>query len=73
MNKKEDGENINSRMLREKSFRVWKESTSSRQAKESFIYDAAKLWNSAPNEIKMNISLTMAKKAIKSFYKKLPI
>jgi hypothetical protein len=60
-------------MLRKKSVRIWKESTSRRQAKECFIYDAAKLWNSPPKEIKMSTSLTMAKKALKSYSKTLPI
>jgi hypothetical protein len=72
MNNKDDGDYISSRMLRESSVRIWKESASNKKARESFIYDAAKLWHSPPKEIKLSTSMTMAKKAIKSYCKTLP-
>jgi hypothetical protein len=56
-------------MPKESLVRIWKESTSSKQGRESFKDDAAKLWNSALKLNKMSTSLTKAIKAIKSYCK----
>jgi hypothetical protein len=68
-----DGFNQRKRTLRESSVRIWTESASCKEASESFIYDAAKLWNIVPKEIKISTSLTMARKSIKRYSKILPI
>ena len=40
---------------------------------ESFVFDAAKLWNQAPIEIKKRESVYLAKKAILRYCKTLPV
>ena len=45
----------------------------STRAKKSFIFDAAKVWNKAPEKIRTSKTLTTAKKAIQEYCKSLPI
>jgi hypothetical protein len=45
----------------------------STRAKKSFIFDAAKVWNKAPEKIRTSKTLTTAKKAIREHCKSLPI
>ena len=45
----------------------------SKTMSKSFAYQAAKLWNSAPEEIKAARSFNAAKRAIKAFAKSLPV
>ena len=47
--------------------KLWKDDTRNATAKESYIRDAAKLWNNAPITVKTAKSLYLAKKAIKEF------
>ena len=49
------------------------ESGSSKLAKGTFINDAAKIWNRAPDSIKYAKSLSIAKKEIKIFVAKIPL
>ena len=49
------------------------ESAKSTKTQAGFNNDAKKLWNKAPQDIKDCSSLQMAKKAIKTFVKQLPI
>ena len=50
---------------------IFKGKTELRQS--SFVNDAAKNWNSAPNNIKQSKSLSCAKREIKKFVLTLPI
>ncbi len=45
----------------------------STRAKKSFMCDAAKVWNKAPEKIRASKTLTTAKKAIRDHCKSLPI
>ncbi len=45
----------------------------SAKAKKSFTCDAAKVWNKAPEKIRASKTFTTAKKAIREYYKSLPI
>jgi len=45
----------------------------STRAKKSFMCDAAKVWNKAPEKIRTSKTLTTAKKAIREHCKSLPI
>ena len=45
----------------------------SKATQSAYNNDAKKLWNKAPNSIKESTSIHMAKKAIKTFVKSLPI
>jgi hypothetical protein len=65
INKKDDGNNISSRNAGEKFSKNLERVNTSKQARQSLIFDAAKLWKSAPKEIEISTSLTKAKKAIK--------
>ena len=49
------------------------ETAKSKLTQSSFNKDAKKLWNKAPQNIKMCHSIQTAKKAIKSFVKSLPL
>ena len=49
------------------------ESAKSKTTQSAYNNDAKKLWNKAPQSIKGSTSLQMAKKAIKTFVKSLPI
>ena len=42
-------------------------------AQTSFVRDAGKVWNRAPRQIKEAVTLTEAKKEIKTYCKTLPI
>ncbi len=50
-----------------------KEVGRSTRAKKSFIRDAAKVWNKAPEKIRTSKTLTTAKKAIREHSKSMPI
>ena len=66
-------ENRSDREVRMGTRRQFEESAKMRVSKASFTYDAAKLWNQAPQTIKDSKSLISAKKAIKNYCKSLPI
>ena len=55
---------VNGKLIQEKG---------STLAKDSFIYDATKIWNDAPETIKSSKSLLSAKAEIKKYCTKLPI
>ena len=44
--------NTNDRAVRETTVKLWKEDTKITSAKESFVGDAAKLWNNAPKSVR---------------------
>ena len=49
------------------------EERASDHSKKTFLYDAIRLWNRCPIEIKQSVSLNTAKKEIKKFVVNLPI
>ena len=49
--------NTNGRAVRESTVKLWKDGTKSATAKESFLRDAAKLWNNAPLSVKNTNSI----------------
>ena len=53
--------------------RMWNESARTMAGKESFVFDAAKLWNSAPKTITEAKTLCSAKNEIKRFCRTLPV
>ena len=59
--------------VRSTSIRDWKEDSSTKTGKSSFIIDTTRLWNQAPTNIKSANSLNQAKKAIKQYCLTLPI
>ena len=63
----------NERQVRPTTIRKYTQDTKFSAAKECFSRNAAKLWNIAPTEIKTATSVIIAKKAIKSYCKTLPI
>ena len=63
----------NDRSVRESTIIHWKEDTKAKSAEESFLRDAAKLWNRAPSYIKEAKSLGIAKSQIKIYCKQLPM
>ena len=63
--------NTNGRAVRESTIKLWKDDTKVANAKESFLRDAAKLWNNAPTNVKKAKSLYMAKKVIITYCKSL--
>ena len=63
--------NTNGREVRESTVKLWKDDTRVASAKESFIRDAAKIWNNAPANVKNAKSLYLAKKESLSFCKTL--
>ena len=63
--------NTNGREVRESTVKLWKDDTRLTAAKESFIRDAAKLWNNAPLAVKSAKTLHSAKNEILKFCKTL--
>ena len=63
----------NNRVVRPNTIRQWKENGKNTTATDSFTRSSAKIWNQAPQNIKDSLSLTMAKKAIKTYCLSLPI
>ena len=61
------------RIMRATTTRLWNQDAKSRAEKESFSRNAAKLWNAAPTEITNTKTIYIAKKAIKTHCKLLPI
>ena len=61
------------RQVRPSTSRLRNQDARTNAARESFSRNAAKIWNGAPNDIKNVKSLNLAKKAIKSYCKTLPI
>ena len=57
----------NDRVIRDSSIKKWKDDARSVAAKISFSRDSARLWNRAPIGIKNALTLSSAKKEIKSF------
>ena len=61
------------RVLRPSSVRTMEEGGKTQSAQTSFVRDAGKVWNRAPRQIKEAVTLTEAKKEIKTYCKTLPI
>ena len=61
----------NGREVRITTIKHWKDDTRIATAKESFIRDAAKLWNKAPITVLYAKSVNLAKKEIVKFCKTL--
>ena len=59
--------------LRSKENRIFNDSAKLNVSKSSFNVDAARVWNSAPNQIRTAVTLAEAKRAIKLFAKTLPV
>ena len=53
------------RSIRPSSIKEWKDNTKLKCGEESFTIDRAKLWNQAPEDVKMAPSLQVAKTDIK--------
>ena len=51
----------------------WIEFGTSNKAKNSFLGDATRLWNQAPEEIKTTRTIMSAKRAIKKYCMTLPV
>ena len=66
-------ETMSNREVRHGTRRQFVECAKKRVSKASFVFDAAKLWNQAPQAIKDCKTLRSAKNAIKSYCKTLPI
>ena len=62
-----------SRVMRPNTTRIWREDAKYQQGKESFCRNTAKLWNNSDIEVKNTETISIAKKAIFKFCKKLPI
>ena len=73
INAKQDHPNRSTLVLRPGSQRQWNESAKSKAGRESFIYDAAKMWNNALATIKACRTLNAAKSQIKTYCMTLPI
>ena len=63
----------NNKTLRPSSLKEVKDSARTKIGENSFCMSAARMWNSAPAEIKQCPTLTLAKKRIKEFCKTMPI
>ena len=61
--------NANGRAVRKSTVKLWKDDTKCATAKESFLRDAAELWNNAPLSVKNTKSLYSAKNEIVKFCK----
>jgi hypothetical protein len=66
-------ESTRDRQLRPGTIRKWNQDAKSTAEKECFSRNTAKLWNCAPLIIKTAKSLNQTKKAIKTYFKSLPI
>ena len=64
---------ILSYILRTQKNRVFNDSARLKIASQSFNIDAARLWNLGPASITESVTITLAKKAIRTFVKTLPI
>ena len=64
--------NTNGRAVRTATVKMWKDDTRIATAQESFLRDAAKIWNNAPINVKNANSLYLAKKEILKFVKTIP-
>ena len=60
---------LTDRVIRTSSTKQWKDDAKSVAAKISFSRDSAKLWNPAPDAIKLATSIFTAKKEIKKYCK----
>ena len=63
----------NEREVRPSTIRKWNQDAKSNAAKESFSRNAAKIWNAAPQAVKMAKTLRAAKTEIKNHCKSLPV
>ena len=59
--------------LRAKSNRVFDDSAKLKVSKNSFNVDAARIWNSMPEKVRIAKTLAEAKRVIKQFTKSLPV
>ena len=73
INAKQDHSNKSEVVLRPSTERQWNESAKTKAGSESFIYDAAKIWNKAPADIKTCKTLGAAKLKIKNYCMTLPV
>ena len=65
--------NTNGREVRPPTVKLWKDDTRVTNAKESFLRDAAKLWNNAPLSVKNAKTIYLAKKEIVKYCKTIAI
>ena len=63
---------ITGREVRNTTTREWKENTTHKIAKCSFVIDAARIWNQLSPEIKSTNTINKAKKLTKIYCKQLP-
>ena len=66
-------ENDSTREVRSGTRQQFKENARLKVSKMSFVYDAAKIWNRAPQTIKECKTLASAEREIKSYYMTFPI
>ena len=59
--------------LRPKTNRIFNDTAKLQVSQSSFNIDAARTWNNAPKEVQNAITLSSARKAIRTFCKSLPI
>ena len=59
--------------MRPPTVKLWKDDTRVTNAKESFLRDAAKLWNNAPLSVKNAKTIYLAKKEIVKYCKTIAI
>ena len=68
----EPNRQITGREVRSTTTREWKEDTTYKIAKCSFVIDAARIWNQLPSEIKLSNTISKAKSMTKTYCKQLP-
>ena len=66
------GRQTNNRSVRATTVKLWKDDTKVKSAENSFIRDAARLWNQVPYTIKEAKTLGIAKSQILKYCKTLP-
>ena len=59
--------------LRPKTNRIFNDTARLQVSKSSFNIDAARTWNNAPKEVQNAITLSIARREIRTFCKSLPI
>ena len=67
------GQSVSDRAVRPSTSRKWNQDTKFFAAKECFSRNTAKIWNSAPSNIRTSKNINSAKNEIKKYCKTLPI
>ena len=67
------GQSVSDRVVRPSTSRKWNQDTKFSAAKECFSRNTAKIWNSAPTNIRTTKNINCAKNEIKKYCKTLPI